>query len=64
MMLMSVMLVISSIGLVACNVKDDKDSDGALSFNDKLQSGEYTVKITPYDVYGKVGTSISKTFTI
>ena len=33
-------------------------------FDDKLQSGEYTVKITPYDVYGKVGAAISKTFSI
>lgn len=33
-------------------------------FNDKLQSGEYTIKITPYDVYSKVGTPITTTFTI
>ena len=33
-------------------------------FDDKLQAGEYVLKITPYDVYGKTGTAISTTFSI
>lgn len=33
-------------------------------YDDKLQSGEYTLKITPYDVYGKKGAAIYTDFTI